>query len=183
MKIPIVLTVLCLGFSAFSQSVTFRQTDQKVKVYKGAQVEIVADTAYIISNDRALLLNEKLTELESTRKLNRDIFEEHKQLKSKVLEIEKLVGNLLQKLQKENRDIEFDLADILNQLDASLITLRQNNNELAQHNRDLKTQINTLQSTIKVLKKEIRGIWWNGVLDKVVVGVASLTIGFILGSF
>lgn len=173
---------LFAGINAFAQSVTFRQTDQKLKVYKGDRVEIVADTAFIVSKNRAFLLNEKLAELESARLLNREVFEKHQELKTKVLEIEKLLGNLLQKMENDNNAVKLDFTEILNQLDASLVTLRQNNNELAQHNRDLKAQINTLQSTIKVLKKEIRGIWWNGFLDKIVVGVASLTIGFILGS-
>lgn len=180
----ITMALLALSFTtnSLSQSIKFRDSDQKIEVYRGATIEIKTDTAFIISKSRAALLNEKLDELKQARITNKKLQSINQELLDKVKEVEKLVSKLLFRMQKTDKSVEMDLSEIIGQLDASLIVMRENNQELAHHNSDLKDQINTLQVTIKTLKKEIRGIWWNGVVDKIAVGAAALVLGFFLGS-
>ncbi|MTI22981.1 hypothetical protein E1176_18265 [Fulvivirga sp. RKSG066] len=165
-----------------AQQVVFEEKDHIKEVQRGTTVEIKADTAFVISKTRAMLLNAKLDELKEMRESNLELQNVNKQLLNKVKEVEKLVARLLTKMEATNEDINLDLNQIIAQLDQSLLKLKENNQELASHNNDLKSQINSMEHTIKLLRKEIRGIWWNGVTDKLVVGLAALTLGFVLGS-
>lgn len=176
------LLLFTLGsLTVFSQDIRFKKTDQKMLLLKGDLVTVDVDTAYIISKSRADLLNEKLDELSNARKANSELKTVNNELLSKVKEVEKLVSKLLVRMEKEGGDVQLNLEDILNQLNSSLETLKSNNRELAKNNDDLKKSISVMDATIDKLKKEVRGIWWNGVADKVVTGLAGFGIGLIVG--
>lgn len=164
-----------------AQEIKFRNSDQKLIVKKGDLIEVYADTAYIISRSRALLLNEKLDELEKTRKLNTDLKTINDDLLTKVKEVEKLVAKLLKRMESSSAEVNVDLEEILVDLDKNLVSLKQNNSELAKNNQDLKKQIGEMDQTISKLKQEIRGIWWNGFTDKIVVGALGLGLGYLIG--
>ncbi len=172
---------LLISLVAVSQEIKFRKSDQKLLLKKGDVVQIQADTAYIISQDRARLLNEKLDELESARKLNAELKTINEKLLTKVKEVEKLVSKLLKRMESSSTEVDVDLEQILKDLDTNLAALKLNNNELTKNNQDLKRQIGEMDHTIDRLKKEIRGIWWNGFTDKIVVGALGLGLGYLIG--
>lgn len=178
----LILLLLCSSLFSVGQEIKFRNSDQKLLLKKGDLVRIQADTAYIISRSRALLLNEKLGELKSTRELNADLQTLNKDLLSKVKEVEKLVSKLLKRMEANSAEADVDLEQILTDLDKNLISLKQNNTELAKNNQDLKKQIGEMDHTIAKLKQEIRGIWWNGLTDKIVVGALGIGVGFLIGA-
>ncbi len=165
----------------FGQEIKFRNSDQKLVLKQGDLVRIQADTAYLISRERALLLNEKLDQLESTRKINTELKTINEDLLKKVKEVEKLVTKLLKRMEASSAEADVDLEQILNDLDKNLASLKQNNSELAKNNQDLKRQIGEMDQTINKLKQEIRGIWWNGFTDKIVVGVLGVGLGYVIG--
>ncbi|WP_462247275.1 hypothetical protein [Ekhidna sp.] len=172
---------LFLSFISVGQEIKFRKSDQKLVLKKGDVVQVQADTAYIISQDRAQLLNEKLDELENARKLNTELKTINEELLSKVKEVEKLVSKLLKRMESSSTEVDVDLEQILKDLDTNLASLKSNNNELTKNNQDLKRQIGEMDHTIDRLKKEIRGIWWNGFTDKIVVGALGLGLGYLIG--
>ena len=164
-----------------SQEIKFRNTDQKLILKRGDLVRVQTDTAYIISRERALLLNEKLDELEDARKLNVELKTINQDLLDKVKEVEKLVAKLLKRMEDSSTEVNVDLEQIINDLDKNLMSLKQNNTELAKNNQDLQKQIGEMDQTINRLKQEIRGIWWNGFTDKIVVGALGLGLGYLIG--
>ena len=176
------LLLLCgVAFSSFSQNRKFKSSDQKMLVVNGDIVEVTADSAYIISSSRALILNEKLDELTKARELNSELKKVNTELLTKVKEVEKLVSKILSRMESDKVDIGNGFDEILGELDKSLDVMKENNKDLATNNADLKHQISSMDDTINKLRKEIRGIWWNGVADKIVVGVLGLGIGLLIG--
>lgn len=180
MRITLLFIILLFISELSAQEVHFRQRDQKIMVIKGDLVQIDADTAYVISVTRADQLNEKLYELIHSRKINEELHMINKELLDKVKEVERLVSKLLNRMEEDQAGVSLDLEGIIQQLDASLVTLRSNNEQLAANNKELQGQIKDMDTTIRKLKKEIRGIWWNGVADKVVTGVVGVGLGILL---
>lgn len=175
------IILLLISPLLFSQEIKFRNSDQKLVLKQGDLVRIHADTAYVISRARAKLLNEKLDELANAQKLNANLQTINQDLLDKVKEVEKLVAKLLKRMEASTSEVDVDLEGILNDLDKNLASLKQNNSELARNNQDLKKQIGEMDQTIDKLKKEIRGIWWNGFTDKIVVGALGLGLGYLIG--
>jgi hypothetical protein len=183
MKNTILFLLLIVCLDSFGQEIKFRNSDQKLVLKKGDLVRIQADTAYLISNSRARLLNEKLDELANARVLNTDLQTINQDLLGKVKEVEKLVEKLLKRMEADADEADIDLEQILIDLDKNLESMKQNNSELARNNQDLKKQIEEMDDTISKLKQEIRGIWWNGMTDKIVVGALGVGLGLLIGSF
>lgn len=180
-KATLLLLMLGTTFLGISQSKKFRSSDQKMLVVKGDVVEVNADSAYIVSSSRALILNEKLDELTGARKLNGELKSVNDELLTKIKEVEKLVSKILSRMESDKVDIGNGFDEILEELDKSLDVMKENNKDLAVNNSNLKQQISAMDDTIGKLKKEIRGIWWNGVADKIVVGILGLGIGLLIG--
>lgn len=183
MKSTLFILVMTLGLGLSAQNRVFRSGDQKLVAVKGEVVRIEADTAFIISSDRAKLLNEKLDELISAQSLNQSLDASNKELLEKLKHVQDLVDKLIKRMDSDGKDLGNDLDEIMAQLDANLESLKQNNQDLQRTNKDLSTQITTLNVTIKKLKKEIRGVWWNGIADKIVTGLLGVGAGVALTSF
>ncbi len=165
-----------------AQNVHFRSTDQKVQVVKDDLVKIDADTAYIISKARASVLNQKLEELANMRRTNEELHTLNQAQLDKLKEVERLVTKLLEQTEGGTSDITQNLDVIVNELDGHLKTLKENNAQLAETNKAMEQQIAAMDQTISRLKKNIRGIWWNGAADKLVMGIAGLGVGLVIGS-
>jgi phosphoglycerate-specific signal transduction histidine kinase len=159
------------------QDVRFGPTDQRVKVYYGDRVYILADSAYVISMERAMLLNEKLRQLQTAQEVNVLLLQRHEALYQQVEEIERLLGQLLQRLQEEDRRIQLDMDALLANLDRSIAALELANRQLEVANSDLRQQLADLHQTVKHLRKEIRRIRWRGARDKVLFGVVGFFVG------
>lgn len=183
MKITIFTIIFFASSALFAQEVRFGSGDQRIKVFKGQTVRIASDSAYVISSDRARLLNERLKELEQAQATNNQLADVNDELLSHIKEIESLVSELLRKMQGDTGEVTLDFETILAELDKSLNTMKENNRVLEDNNKELGRQLTEMKHTIKVLKKEIRGIWWNGITDKIVIGVTGIGLGLLIGSF
>lgn len=168
------------GTTLKAQELHFRNADKKIIAVKGDLVRIDTDTAYVISSSMALQLNAKLEELRDARVVNENLLGANEELLEKFKEVEGLVATLLEKIAASHEEVAIDMESIIAQLDASLTTLKANNQELEINNEQLSVEIGTMKGTIRQLKKEIRGIWWNGVADKVVTGIAGFGLGVLV---
>jgi hypothetical protein len=174
--------VLCLWVSTVwaAQEVPFGPADQRLKVYYGDRVYILADSAYVISIERALLLNEKLRELQAVQQVNVLLVQQHNAFYRKVQEIERLLGELLLRLQEDDQHIQLDMDALLANLDRSIAALQAANQSLEATNKDLQSQLADLQQTVKHLRKEIRRIRWRNARDKVFFGIAGFFVGVVV---
>lgn len=183
MRLTFLSFALSLAIGAVqAQNVHFRNTDQKVQVVKDDLVRIDADTAYLISKSRASMLNEKLEELTYMRRTHEELQTLNQAQLDKLKEVEGLVTKLLEQTEGGTSDITQNLDLFVNELDGHMKTLKENNTQLGENNKTLEHQIAAMDQTISKLKKNIRGIWWNGVADKLVIGVAGLGVGLVIGS-
>ncbi|WP_258104422.1 hypothetical protein [Marinoscillum sp. MHG1-6] len=175
----IVIFSLIISIS-YAQERHFRESDQKLMVHHGEMVKIDTDTAFVISSSRAQLLNEKLDELVEMRLTNLELQVINQSLLEKVKEVEVLVSKLIVRMEDDATQTSIAFDDIVAQLDTSLVTLGNNNEELHRNNLELESQIQQMEHTIKKLKRNIRGIWWNGVTDKLVAGGIGFGLGVLL---
>ncbi|PTB90918.1 hypothetical protein C9994_16475, partial [Marivirga lumbricoides] len=61
-----------------------------------------------------------------------------------------------------------------------LTDLKENNEELKQNNSSLKSEVDKLHELVEKLKKETRGIWWDGLTDKIIVFIGGAGVGALL---
>jgi hypothetical protein len=72
--------MLCALQLKAEQVLEFDRDDHRLKVYHGQTVKIKADSAYVISTERATLLNQKLQELQAAHADNQQLLQVHREL-------------------------------------------------------------------------------------------------------
>ncbi|MGL1889659.1 MAG: hypothetical protein OCD76_24305 [Reichenbachiella sp.] len=177
----ILFTIISLQVSA-TQVVDFKQHDDSLKVYQGQTVFVQADSAFVISTQRATILNQKLQELQAVHMANQQLMQTHEEILGKVREIERLTAQLLRKMERDQHNISLNMNEIIIELDRSIIVLKNNNAELQSNNEQLSLQLAEMERTVKHLKKQIRRIWWKSTAVKIIVAVAALGVGLAIGS-
>ncbi len=183
MKTFLTIWIFCCCLSAHAeQLIPFRSDDHKLKVYHMDSVLILADSAYVISGARAQLLNDKLTELHRAYETNAKLIDVNAALLEKVLEIEKLVLQLMERMQEDQELISLNINDLLIDLDSHILQLQATNTQLDEQNAALKKQLNAMEQTIKRLKHVIRAFWWRNALEKVLIGLFGFGIGWAVSS-
>lgn len=181
MKPLFLIIALCtLCSTLYSQNVKFSQNDDFIKVVKGSTVEIKADTAYIVSKSTADFLNSKLDELKEVQELYNGLLDNRNELKKELKTVQKLMSKLAANLEKDSAGISEDLTVIVGDLENTLTNLRENNQELSQNNASLLARTNELKRIVKDLRKETRGLWWNGLTDKLVAFAGGVGIGILI---
>ncbi|MFY0652292.1 MAG: hypothetical protein JXQ96_09680 [Cyclobacteriaceae bacterium] len=163
------------------QVLQFDREDHRLKVYHGQIVKIKADSAYVISAERASLLNQKLQELQAAHAANQQLLQVHRELLDKVREIEHLTTQLLHKIQQDKYIIDINMKQIIDALDHSIAVLKSTNAELQSNNEALNKQLLEMEQTVKHLRKQIRRIWWKSTADKLVVALVAFGLGFVIG--
>lgn len=176
----LVLVLILTQLAVSGQELHFRVVDKKIKVVKGDIVQIDADTAYVISITVADQLNAKLNELKEARITNEKLVNVNSELVETIKKVEDLTEKLLMRMENGHQEVVADFDALIGQLDSGLTDLKKNNEVLEANNAALQGQIKEMQTTIRLLKKEIRGIWWNGIADKVVTGAAGVAIGILI---
>lgn len=164
------------------QDVRFVPGDQRLKVFHGQRVVVLVDSAYVISHERAQLLNEKLLELQQVYRMNEQILQSHQELLYKVREIERLTGQLLEKIRRDGRTLELDLQTVITELDRNIALLKRTNARLLSNNAELQQQLDEMQMTIQHLRKQLRRIWWQSAADKIVIALVAFGLGVGLGT-
>ena len=177
----ILMFMLCTLQLRAGQVLEFDRDDHRLKVYHGQIVKIKADSAYVISTERATLLNQKLQELQAAHAANQQLLHVHRELHDKVRAIERLTTQLLHKIQQDKRIIDINMKQIIDALDHSIAVLKSTNAQLQSNNEALNRQLQEMEQTVKHLKKQIRRIWWKSTADKIVVALAAFGAGFVIG--
>ncbi|MFO7864142.1 MAG: hypothetical protein R6U85_09100 [Salinivirgaceae bacterium] len=176
-----IITILLLfsGFclSANAQTVTFQSDDDKLMIFRGTTVEIDTDTAYIISSTRAQKLNRQLDELGQIKGIYNQLLTNRNKLLNELTAIEETLGKVIVRMEADSGFLNQNMADIITDIDQTLLELKQNNETLATNNRALTQKIDKLNHLVKALRKETRWIWWNGLADKIVVFGAGIGVG------
>lgn len=173
---------LLLASSLNAQNVNFSNNDDFIKVTQGNVVTIKADTAYVVSKGRAAFLNEKLDELQEIQKMYNGIVANEKELKKELKNVQKLIGKLAASLEKDSAAISNNVIEIVDDLDDTLSELRESNTSLKQNNQTLLARTVELKRIVKDLRKETRGLWWNGLTDKLVAFAGGVGIGILLAA-
>ena len=184
MKALVVYAISWLLFlTAHAQLRTFRSVDSRLKVYAGDTVSILADSAFIVSGAQALQFNEKLLALQASQIVYQDLHSDREELLSKVVEIEDQVARLMDRLQSNQYLMEYQLAQLLSELDQSIATLQQSNLDLTRTNEQLEEQLLQLDGTVKLLRQQNRKLAWRHTRDKVLIGLAGLGVGLLVGGW
>ena len=89
--------------AAAVQDRTFGREQQRMKVYQGEQVLILADSAYVVSMMQAQLLNEKLLALRQAQEVNNHLLLTHEALVKKLQTIETKTTRLLHRIQLDHQ--------------------------------------------------------------------------------
>ena len=182
MKSLLVFWVACLfSFHMEAQQKAFRASDTRMKVYAGDTVSILVDSAHIVSTAQAQLLNEKLLALQQAQRLNQALYASKTELIAQVAEIEAQVVRLLDRLHSDQQIMEEHLVLLVQELDQSIELLQQNNATLSQTNEQLEAQLQQMSTTLTLLKQENRRMSWRNTLSKVLIGLAGLGVGLLVG--
>ncbi|PIB35245.1 hypothetical protein BFP72_07470 [Reichenbachiella sp. 5M10] len=166
-----------------AQVVDFTQADDSLQVYQGQTVHVQADGAWVISMQRAALLNQKLQELQTVSAAHAELMQTNQEILDKVREIERLTAQLVHKIERDQRDIALNMSLIIAELDRSIVVLQTTNTELQSTNEQLNQQLAEMERTVKHLKKQIRRIWWKSTADKIIIGLAAFGVGWAIGNW
>ncbi len=180
MRLFLIALLSGLTSGLYAQNLRFSNNDDFIKVTKGATVEIKADTAYVVSKGRADFLNQKLDELQEVQELYSGLLDNRNELKKELKIVQKLMSKLAANLEKDSAGISDNLTVIVSDLDETLTHLKENNRTLTENNASLLTRTNELKRIVKDLRKETRGLWWNGLTDKLVAFAGGVGIGVLL---
>ncbi|MFT6883448.1 MAG: chromosome segregation ATPase [Marinoscillum sp.] len=140
----------------------------------------MANSAYVISGVRAELLNDKLAELKRAYAANAELVTVNAVLQDKVMEIERLVVQLMQHMREDQELVSLNNSNLLSDLDQHIRTLQVTNTKLDQQNAEFQKQLNAMEQTIKSRKRAIRKIWWRNALEKFLFGLAGFGIGWLV---
>ncbi len=171
--------LLCASLTQ-AQQVKFTNGDDAVKLKKGALVEITADSAYVISGQRASVINQKIVELDSIRAIYNRMAGNHNSLLSEVNEVQNLLNQVYEKMQQDSSMMSAQFDQIISDLGQSMENLKANNAQLKDSNKNLQEETAKLKSIVKDLKKETRRIWWDGLTDKIVAFAGGVGIGILV---
>ena len=183
MKTILALWMLCASlWLKAEQWIPFHAADQKLKVYRMDSVLIMADSAYVISGARAQLLNDKLRELKSVYQAYDEQLTVNATLLTRIETIEGLVRELMARMQEDQELVSLQLDDLLTDLDQQIRDLQDTNQRLDEQNALLERQLVAMEATIQRLKRTIRTLKWRSAMEKVLIGLAGVGIGWLLGN-
>lgn len=167
-------------YSASSQTIMFdKHEDYKTVIYNDTLV-IKTDTAYILNKSRAAYINQKLDELDEIKQLYNGLVSNRNELLGELKKTHKLLSKLSNKMEQDSLYMNENLSLIIDGLNESLNELKINNEALKSNNTELVSRIKQLETLVGELKRETRGIWWNGITDKVVVFAGGIATGLII---
>jgi septal ring factor EnvC (AmiA/AmiB activator) len=178
--------IICLATGAIimglinAQNVRFNDNSGVVKVYRGNTINIEVDTAYVIGKIKAEFINQKIDELNEIKAIYNNMVDNHNKLLSDLNTVQELLEKLQDKAINDSLVMSQNFKRLLNELDTSLTELKTNNNHLKKNNSELNDQIANLERIVKQLRKETRGLWWDGVTDKIVAFIGGVGAGMLL---
>lgn len=183
MKAVIIILILS-AWSAMVQAQMriFRAQDNRIKVYGGDTVAIEADSAYVIGQAQAFLINERLVALQQAQQRNVELSNAHAEVMNRISEIEEQLKRLISRLLLDNELVISHLVLLMADLDKSIAIIEQSNQDLQENNNNLKNQLAHLDQTVKRLRKENRHMHWKQTKEKITIGIISLALGVVAGA-
>lgn len=180
----LVYTLLFFAFttSAIAQVKEFGKNDHTMRITEGDQVNVKADTAFIISKERAKDLNRELDLLDSIESKYNEVLDDRDTLMMEINRTRDILEKLQKKMEKDSAFANEELSSILADLKKTLDEMKATNKRLEDENKDLKKQINGLRKIADELEEVTRGIWWNGITDKIVSFASGLGVGILIGA-
>jgi regulator of replication initiation timing len=176
----IIITIAFYSNSIQGQDFSFRSSDDFVKVYKNQIIKIDADTAYIVSSSRAMFINERLAQLDTLRKVYNSLVDNRNSLLVELNKTQETLATIATLLEGNGGVISEDLEAIISSLDVTLKKLKTNNRILKSNNASLEKEVDDLHKLVKELKKETRGLWIDGLYDKLIVFAGGIGVGVLL---
>lgn len=178
----IIVVAFLMAAGVQAQHKKFLQKDDLIKVFKGDHVDIKADTAYVVSLKRSKFINDKLDELDEVRQLYNKSAEQNNKLLKNLNDLEKIVTDLSKRMEGDSANANGRLNKLLADMDNALVDLKLNNNDLKKNNQALNSRVHSLEVIIKKLRKETKGLWWNGLTDKLIALAGGIGIGLIIAA-
>lgn len=175
-KIFLILSLLLCSQAVIAQKV-FTEEDDVVKLYKGETIRIETDSAFVIDHKRAIYLNARLEDLNQLKQDYDDVSALHSELIREIDQIESTINKMISRSMRDASILDKELADLFKELDLLIDDLDRNNSELEKNNSALSEKVKKMDEININLKRINRGIWWNGVSDK----LFSLGIGLAIG--
>ncbi|MEQ8358009.1 MAG: hypothetical protein RH860_00880 [Cytophagales bacterium] len=172
--------LIAIAFQANSQQLTFDKNSDLIKAKKGDTIIIKTDSAYVLSGKRADYLNDKLDELDTIKRIYNNQSENHRELIQNIDELDDMIRKLRSDFERDSLILSQNLSNVINELNLISEDLKENNQMLKVNNTELQKRVVRLQELITELKKEMRGIWWNGIADKVIAFAAGIGTGAVL---
>ena len=161
----------------------FRAQDNRIKVYGGDTVAIQADSAYVIGQAQAFLINERLVALQQAQQRNLELNHAHAEVMTRISEIEEQLRRRISRLLLDHELVTSHLVQLMADLDKSIAIIEQSNQELQENNNDLKEKLSHLDQTVKRLRKENRHMQWKQTKEKIAIVIVSLAVGLMAGGF
>ncbi len=181
MKYPLLIIILfAIAYQGNSQQLLFDKNNDLIKARKGDTILIRTDSAYVLSGKRADYLNDKLDELDTIKSIYKDHADNHRELLQKIDELDKMISKLRSDFERDSLVLSQNLSNVINDLNLISEDLKKNNQMLKVNNTELQKRVVRLQELITELKKEMRGIWWNGIADKIFAFAAGIGTGAVL---
>lgn len=169
--------LLCYASTLFAQT-TFSSEDDKKVLHKGDVVTIKADTAYLYSTARVKKIKNRL---DTISEMYNTVLDSRNELLDEMKETHKLLGQLQEKMESDSTFMNSELDLILAGFETQLEYLEKANKDFKTQNEDLERQTKHLKQLVNDLKSELKGIWWNGVTDKIVAFVGGVGVGILIG--
>jgi len=176
------LLILCLLALAGrgQETINFKSRSKAIVVTNGDLVSIKADTAYVLSYSSGQVVKQRRLELLRMRSIN-DSLESILISNTAKLRAPK---SLIDSLQKQAVADSISIARSFNHY---IDKLTQINNRLEDENSSLQ-EIQTKQEQLLIeqeneineLQKKAKGVWWNGVKDKVAAFGGGVLVGAII---
>jgi DNA repair ATPase RecN len=157
--------------------VDFKASEQYKVVYQDDTVTIHADTAFIVSKTLAGYFNRNVLDLQDLKQKYNNLIRDNQKLGKELEKALKLVDNLLKENTAGNEDVVSNLNAKIGELNAIILSLETVNKQLTGTNKNFEAEIKNLKKLNHDLKRLTRGIWWNGITDKLVAFGGGLVIG------
>ncbi|UII25368.1 hypothetical protein LVD15_18970 [Fulvivirga maritima] len=176
----LIATLFTLPMHLRAQKLTFKQSDDYIKVKKHDAIIIEADSAFIVSSSRASYINDRLDQLDEIQELYQQLTLNRNRLLGEVKQTRKVLTKVIRNIERDSTTLSNDLIKTITELDTVLTTLRENNQELKDNNQQLARKVTDLEALVDELKKETKKLWWGAMEDKIISFAAGFGVGALI---
>lgn len=100
---------------------------------------------------------------------------------TKLERIQSTFAELIIELNSDRFSVDDDFDEILREVDSTMSHLESANQQFKKDHERLTKTVITLEKNVKQLRKKVKGIWWDGVKDKLVAFGVGFGAGLLIG--